>query len=510
MQHRHLARRIAARFIRVILPGSAILFSPSIFAVTYNFIPGAGTASPDPSGTANWNDFNNWVTGSTSLVFAVPTAADQASSSTSATTIVNSDVPAVNEIRFANNAPGTSLNGGAYTATSFATLEIDSGAVLTSLSANGTNSGDIQIGNAQPSAGTLIVNGGVVTMGVAGGHTPTGDGSNPTLFQSLTIANATGANGAPTATLLMSDGTVNVGNNFVVGYGADFSNGPHIATGFGNQSGGSITVGGAIIIGARGVGSYAISGGVLIQAGTNPNQNSLGRDAFYLGQTNTGATTGGTGTFTQSGTASVSIANGLYIANQSFTSGAYTISGGTLTIAGDLSVGAATGAGVQAAAPAAATNNVGLFQIVGHSAATITANHITANTSNSTIGYTIDSSSGPTLLSLTAATVGGVSYDGSAQLGGGFIDIDPANAFTPAPGDVYELIRAVSIPNLPTLVVDGDAFDTSTLSIRDNGNGTFSLIDTVPVPEPTGLALIALPAMMIALKRRRTLRNVAA
>jgi hypothetical protein len=490
MQHHHFAHRFVARFLRVVLPGSAILCSTSVLAAVYNFIPGVGAGSADPSATANWNDANNWVNGTST--FAIPGSTDQASASTSGTTIVNSAVPAVNEIRFANNAPGATLNG-AYTATSFATLEIDSGGSLTILSNNGTTLGNCIIGNAQPSNGTLIMNGGTLTTGSTVAITDDFASSNYTV--SLVLANTATASGASHGTLLMQSGTVNLGNNLVM---ANATNGANIATAVVNQTGGVISAAGAVMVGTKGIGIYQMSAGTLSQLGTNANGSALGRDAFYLGQAGNGF-----GTFTQSGTAAVSIANGLYIANATNSSGTYSISGGALTIAGDLSVGAATGAGIGTAAPVSATSNPGRFQIVGNAAATITANHITTNTANSTLGFTINSTAGTSLLSLTAATVGGVSYDGSAQLGGGFIDIDPGNAFTPSPGDVYELIRAVTIPNLPTLVLDGDAFDSSTLSIRDNGDSTFSLMDTMPVPEPTSVMLMTLPAMIIALKRRR-------
>lgn len=481
------------------------------FAATYNFIPGAGTT---PSGSVNgstgdWDTVGNWATGSSAT--AIPGTNDQASSSSGATATVDTTVPTINELRFANNQPGASLNtinSQAYTSNGTAFLTIQPGGALNIQSTNGTANGNCIIGNSPGASGTLTINGGSLILGGNVAQTTENPGS---AIDCLFIGDSSSSNTiqGPNANFNMNDGTVSVANDMINGYGATLNTDKatsDIAQGHTVQTGGSITVAGAIIIGSKGLGTYTISGGSLTETGTNGDGNSIGRDAFYLGQQNTTATsgqttsTGGSGTFTQSGTASVSLSNGMYIANQSNTTGTYTISGGSLTVAGDISVGAAMGAGVFTAAPVAATNNAGRFEVDGNAAATITANHMTANTANSTLAFGIGSSAGTSLIDLTA----GDNFDGSAQLSTStLVDIDPMSGFVPNPGDIYTLLTATSISAVPTLVLDSDAFDNSALSIINNVDGTQSLIDTVnAVPEPTSASLLALAGALSSRRRR--------
>jgi hypothetical protein len=502
----HLRRALFA------IVASVGLAAPT-FAATYNFIPGAGTTAPGSvnGSSGDWNTVGNWATGTTAT--GIPGAADQASSSSGATATITTAVPVINELRFANNAPGAALNtvnGMAYTSNATSYLTINSGGVLSIQSTNGTSNGDCTIGNSAGASGTLTVNPGA-TLTVGGTVTQTGETLGG--LDSLVIGNSSSSTTVqgPTSYFYMNGGTVTVANNMINGYGATLNTDKatsDISTGYTTQAGGTIIVAGAVIIGSKGLGTYTMTGGSLSQTGINGDGSALGRDAFYLGQQNTTATsgqttlTGGQGTFSQSGTAVVNIANGLYIANQSNTKGTYTISGGKLTITGDLSVAAAFGAGVGTAAltTTAATNNPGTFQVNGNAASTITANHMTANTANSTLAFGISSSAGTSLISLTA----GDGFDGSAQLSAStLVDLDPLAGFTPAPGDVYTLITATSISALPTLTLDGDAFDNSSLSIITNTDGTQSLIDTIPsVPEPTTLSLLALTSLT-TLRRRK-------
>ncbi|HZZ43008.1 MAG TPA: dockerin type I domain-containing protein [Tepidisphaeraceae bacterium] len=488
-QHRSVSKTNSIEIRRAVFTILAgIGFSAPAFATTYNFIPGIGTGTATPAGTANWTDPNSWAgTVSAVTTYAVPGASDQASSSTGATTIIDSAVPTVNEVRFANIAPGSNdytVTGGgtAYPSTGLSTLTIASTGALNIASTNGTANGSLTIGNAIGANGTFNMNGGTLTTGGVA-MTTESLGGLESLIIGGSASSATTA--GPVGNFFMNSGTVTVANNFINGYGATIGS-PFVGYASGNttQSGGTINVAGAVIIGARGHGTYTMTGGSLIQTGVNGDSNSLGRDAFVLGQSDISGTSGnlqgGQGTFSQSGSSTVSISNGLYIANQSNTKGSYTISGGSLTVAGDISVASAMGSGVGIAAPVAATNNTGLFQVNGNSASTITANHMTANTPTSTLGFGIASSAGSSLISLSAAN----GFDGSAQLSSStLVDIDPLAGFAPSHGSVFTLITATSISALPTLTLDGDAFDNSSLSIINNPNGTQSLIDTInPLP----------------------------
>ncbi|HEY1685015.1 MAG TPA: PEP-CTERM sorting domain-containing protein [Tepidisphaeraceae bacterium] len=512
LSHRFVSGKSSLRTRSALLAICAgIGLSAPTFAATYNY--GVDGTSGD------WTTAANWATASSATAAAttgtLPGASDQASASTGVTVTVSTSVGPINELRFANNTPGANvnkLNGTQYTATGTANLTITSNGALNIQSTNGTANGNCIMGNSPGASGTLTINGGSLTLGGNVAQTTENPGS---AIDSLFIGDSSSSNTVqgPTANFVMTDGTVSVANDMINGYGATLNTDgktSDIARGYTTQTGGGITVGGAIIIGSKGLGTYTMSGGTLTETGTNGDGNSIGRDAFYLGQQNTTAasgqtgTTGAQGTFTQSGTAVVSLSNGMYIANQSNTTGTYTISGGSLTVAGDISVGAAMGAGVFTAAPVAASNNAGRFEVDGNAAATITANHMDASTANSTLAFDIGSSAGTSLIDLTPAVVGGVSYDGSAQLSTStLVDIDPVGGFVPSPGDVYTLITAPVISGIPTLMMDGDAFDNSALSIITNTDGTESLIDTVSaVPEPTSLALVGLVSAL-SLRRRR-------
>lgn len=469
-------------------------------AGTYQFIPGVGTASPNPTGTSNWADTASWTTGGTAGT--LPGSADQASSATGATTVINTLVPTVNEIRWANAVPGSTVatvNGTVYKAPNpeTATLEIDPGGVLNITSTNGTGNGNFLLGRAQPSLGVLNMTGGFLTTGST--MPITNDSA-----ANISIGDIAGSNGsavgAANSTMNISGGTVNAANNFILGnMFVAVSGTPTIATGTVNQTGGAINVAGAVEIGANGKGTYNMSGGALRQEGTNPDGSPLGRDAFFVGRNGNGTgNPGASGTFIQSGSALVSIANGLYIANGTGTTGSYTISGGTLSIAGEIKVGASTNS-----AGASVTGNTGSFTIVGHDALTITANRLTANTANSTLGFTISSIAGTSLLDLAS----GDGLDGSAILSPSTkIDLTSANGFAPTTGDSFELLRAatftgISSSSLPSLTTDA-AFADATLSIVNNSDNTESLVATINVPEPAGSCTIAIAGFLAARRRR--------
>ena len=442
-----------------------ITISPSL-AATYTFVPSAST-TPVPGATANWNLAANWVNASGNTTTAIPGATDTAGSSTGATTIVDTLVPTINDLRWANAASGTSvatLMGSSVVATGDATLRISAGGALTVRATSGSASTGASFGRAVPSGGHLILDGGMLTTDSAVAITND-------LPANLVIGDTSTFAAAASSTFVISSGTANVGNNFIVGN--TFAAPNMRATGTVTQTGGVINVAGAVFLGANGTSNYTMSGGTLNEQGINNDGGAFGRDAFFVGR-NTNAVS----TFTQSGAAAVHIANGLCIANASDSIGTYTASGGTLSINGELRVGASTNSNNVTLV----SNNVGAFKIVGRSMPTITANRLIANTFNSTLGFAIDSDAGPTLLNIVAAGI----LDGRAVLStAAKLDIDNG-AFAPNPQTVFELIRATSFNALPQLVTDGDAFDGYKVGLLDSGTSQSLVVAPFAVSTWTG------------------------
>jgi hypothetical protein len=493
-------RRPAVRPVRVSLAAAAItvaVASPS-FGATYTFVPSAGT-TPNTTGTANWTDPGSWVnSGTANTTGTVPGSGDTVGSATGATTLVNTAVPTINELRFANAVAGTNIGSTGYVSTGDATLDIEAGGAVTIMSTNGTSNGDAWFGRAQPSGGHLIINGGSLTTGST--KAITNDAAANVNIGDI-AGTASGSTGAANSTFAITGGTLTSGNNLIVGN--SFAAPNLFATGTVTQTGGTVNVAGAVQVGANGNGTYAISAGTLNQQGTNPDGSALGRDAFFVGRNGNGTgNPGATGSVMQSGTAVVTVANGLYIANNSNTTGSYTVSGGTLTVAGEIKVGAST----NSTGTVAATNNIGSFNIVGNAAPTITANGLTADTANSTLSFTVNGAAGTTLLDLVG-TASDSAHNGAANLSSATaIDLQAGNGFTPVAGETFQLIRASAINTLgglPSLATD-TAFAGWTLSVADNTDGTESLDATLSsAPEPTSAVLLAVATLPMTLGRRR-------
>ena len=281
-------------------------------------VAGLGGLIPRPADAATftWNNPNtgassgNWSAGANWSVSSVPQAnppgaADIAVASNGGAAVIDSVVPTILEVRWANATSG----GG--------TIDIRPGGSLTATR-------NFFLGRSAGQTGTLLMSGGSLTV-----NTPANFDTDGEIVIGDTANTVAGSIGV----LTMTDGTITAGDNLIV---ADNWNSTT-----GNQSSGTVTQSGGVVnaqsvqIGRSGIATYTLSGaGVLNQLGSNPAGNPAGRDAFILGNNSKGV-----GTFNQNG-GTVNVNGGMIIADEAdltlghYTTGTYNITAGVLDMNG--------------------------------------------------------------------------------------------------------------------------------------------------------------------------------
>jgi hypothetical protein len=291
---------------------------------------------------------------------------------------------------------------------------------------------------------TFSISGGTTTSGVGGGS----------------LGNFFVGRGATTnATLIISGGTLNVGNRFLMGAGT--------ATGaVTNHSNGTLNIDADFRIADAFTASasdatYNFSGGTI---------NSIGATSSFVGRQGVGRLfqTGGDATF------SGALAIGNRDGGAAATNGLYEISAGQLNVALAMSI---------------ATNGVGEFRVTGDEALIDVDGDFTVdNTANGlgTLAYELENAESLSMIDVA----GTASFNAGASL-----LMDASNA---APGQfIYDLLTATSI------VDNGIAFSAPagwSYRIISGGNGQI-LQAIVPEPGTLGLALLA---VAMAFGRRRS------
>jgi T5SS/PEP-CTERM-associated repeat protein len=270
--------------------------------------------------------------------------------------------------------------------------------------------------------------------------------------------------------------TVDLADDFIVGaFGG--------SNGIVNQSGGVINAGGGVPVGRSGTGVWNMSGGQLNVNGVGEPDNNLlvGRDGGPAG-------TQGTGTFNQtSGT--VNVANNVFLGDFDNSEGVYRISGGSLTVTGNLSVGGALASNAPAdrvepdgnnGPQGQALNADGTFIVSGSSGVIDVGANFLANAGDkssfrsdpfipgadntSTLVFEIFNGSGTSLIDVA----------GVADLDGAVIDLDLLGGFTPSIGATFNLLEASSFGSTGTGTTEnvgtGEGF-----SLAAEDTGSFSL-----------------------------------
>jgi hypothetical protein len=250
---------------------------------------------------------------------------------------------------------------------------------------------------------------------------------------------------------------VNVKSNVIVGT----FNG---ANGTINQSGGTITVGNNVRLGADGVGAWNLSGGAM-----------NGKNIFL-------------GDFDDS-------------------YGTMKVSGGTLNLTGNLSVGGALASN----APAVPTGTQGqaldangTFIVSGAGGDIDIAGNLLANPDdNARFGGLGEHNDGTLIFEiLNNSGVSRIDAAGLADLTGADVDVDLLGG-TFAPGATFDLITATSISN--DYVQVAEDIGVFNLAIVAGGNG--QILRATYVPEPSLLALVGFALALAAPGRRGRVRN---
>jgi hypothetical protein len=327
------------------------------------------------------------------------------------------------------------------------------------------------IGFINASEGTLNVEGGtvnaarVLTVGVLGN----GKG---TLNVSGGIVNAntdllTSLFGGTTAAVDVSGGTINVTRDWLSGVNAG-----SVATI--TQSGGTINVGQHFIQGTRGSSTYTQTGGAVNVTGVN--------SRMTVAEDHTSATYDlQGGSFTSAH---------IFLGDFDESHGTLKVSGGSIDLRGNLSVGGALASNAPPAPTGTegqALNADGTLIVSGPGGTINVAGNLLANPGDNTrFGGGGEHNDSLLLFEVLSGGVSTINVGGVAKLNGAVIDI---NLLSAAPlGSVFDLISATSIS--ADFVQAAEDVGVFQLSIFDGGNGQ-TLRATV-VPEPTSVAMFVM------------------
>jgi hypothetical protein len=330
------------------------------------------------------------------------------------------------------------------------------------LSGTGTiNVDELLFSSFDPGAiSTINQTGGMLNVGAALVHGRQGNATYNHSAGSATVTTAlgngdfvVGDNGPNNFYNISGTAAASAGRNFLVGVFGD-------AVATVNQSGGAVTVGGVLRVGIDGVGTWNQTGGTTTVAGS-----------AWLGDFDSSL-------------------------------GTFKSASGSLSITGNLSVGAALASN----APPAPTGTQGqaldadgVFIVSGSGGTVDVGGNLLANPDDNTrFGGGGEHNDSTLVFEVLSAGVSRIDVAGIADLTGAEIDVDLLGGSF-APGSFFDLITATDI-SADYLQVAEDV-GVFSLSIVAGGNG--DILRATVVPEPATLALAALGLLALAVPRKK-------
>lgn len=288
-----------------------------------------------------------------------------------------------------------------------------------------------------------------------------------------------------------------------------------------NHSGGTYTAGGFLSIGDDGTGVYNLSGSAVTTVG---NEFLMGVFAAGNGTVNQSGGTAtaarmvagrdGVGVYNQSG-GSLNVAS-VFLGDYDTSSGTHRISGGTVAVSGNYSVGGALASNAPPDASRTGTQGqavgaAGTLIVRGNGATINIGGQLLANPADNTRTDGPDNSATLRFEILSGAGTSLVNVTGAADLDGAIIDM-ALEGFTPSNGQIFNLISAgggFGATGTGTTQNTGTG-EGYALAAGDSANWILSVVSTggsgemlraTYVPEPASLAALGLSAVL--LRRRK-------
>ena len=329
--------------------------------------------------------------------------------------------------------------------------------------------------------GALNVSGGLVRtnfdllVGLGVGSNGSVTVSGGTIDTGFVFTNAFTGGAGSTSTVTQTGGTISARIAYVLGQGNGSTTN--------NHSGGTIDVlnNGEFVVGdgAGNSSTYNISG----TADVNIARNLVaGRDG--VGVINM---TGGT----------IDAAN-VFLGDFDSSSGTLNISGGVLTLSGNLNVGGALASNAATNPPGFALDANGTLIVSGTGGAIDVGGNLLANPlDNPRVGGGGERNSAMLVFEVTSGGVSIVDAAGIADLTGAEIDVDLLSAFPL--GSTFDLITATDISTDYLQVAE----DLGRISLAIVGGGNGEILRATVVPEPVTLALAACGILTLIVRSRR-------